>query len=115
MTSFSVLLLAASFSAFFSSAFALSFGKPFDFGFGLSPLMTRYILYILGIVILGVAAYMYLTCPCCLAKKEMKKVGASKSNKSKSMKKHTDRAASVDSKRNSSTSSVRKSPRKATN
>ena len=90
------------FAACASSAFALSFNN-----LDLSTLIcARNLLFAMGVLILGIAGYMYLSCPCCSGSncsegKKMKK------------KKHTDRAASSDSKRNSSTSSVRKSPRKS--
>ena len=94
------------FAACASSAFALSFDK-----LELSNLVTsRNLIFALGVLILGIAGYMYLGCACCSNGKH----AAQKSSSSgKKLKKHSDRASTSDNKRNSSTSSLRRSPRKS--
>lgn len=91
------------FAACASSAFALGFDN-----LELSTLISgRNLLFALGVLILGAAGFMFMNCSCCNGSKCSIEKGGKK------MKKHSDRAASVDSKRNSSTSSIRKSPRKS--
>lgn len=99
MSSFSTFGLI--FAACASSAFAMGMD-----GFDLPSMMAnRNLLIALGVLILGIAGYMLLNCPCCSAGKTGKKM---------MKKKHgAVRTASVDSKRNSSSSSVRRSPRKS--
>lgn len=103
MSSFSTVGLI--FAACASSAFAMGLD-----GFDLpSMLSNRSLLTALGVLILGIAGYMLLNCPCCSSGK----CSPTGTSGKKTMKKHTVRTASVDSKRNSSSSSVRKSPRKS--
>lgn len=96
------LISALVFAACVSSAFAMDMDK-----FNLSGMFdSRNLLIVIGIFIIGIAGYMLMSCPCCSN-------GKCSDSGMKKMKRHTDRTASVDSKRNSSTSSIRKSPRKS--
>ena len=90
------------FAACATSAFAMGMDK-FDLS---SMIGNRNLLIALGILILAIAGYMLINCPCCSS-------GKCSGPSGKKMKKHLDRAVSVDSKRNSSSSSVRRSPRKS--
>ena len=94
-----------------SSAFALSFDS-----LELSTLIsTRNLLFILGVLILGIAGFMCLNCSCCGEGACPAKASVS-GGKKKKKQTDRDRVVSDDRKRstaNSSSSSVRKSPRKS--
>lgn len=75
-----------------------------------SFLTSRTTIIVVGLLGFILAAIMFMNCACCSGGKCS--TGAHSSAK-KSMKKHAARAVSSDSKRNSSTSSIRKSPRKS--
>ena len=76
-----------------------------------SFLNSRSTLIAVGLIGFTIAIAMIMNCSCCNGGQCSSSMG-SRSPK-KSMKKRIDRAASTDSKRNSSSSSVRRSPRKS--